>query len=102
MESLIYRHFDVIEKFIQEFKEGQSFYKSAIKKTQQMQAEHKMNLVIFNFEIYTSKYPELYQYLVGNTKDEYQQRSKWDSLRCHENFVAGLQKFLKSVSISYK
>lgn len=99
MNRLIYRHFGVLEKFISEFKEGEASRLIAVGKRQRDKAEYKMDLVIFNFEIYTSKYPEIYNFFLGEFQDEFKRREEWDRLRSRENFATYLKQLLNSVSM---
>ncbi len=99
MNHLILRHFEVLEQFITEFKQAEALRLIAVRKRQRDKAEYKMDLVIFNFEIYTSKYPEIYNFFLGEFQDEFKKREKWDRLRSRENFVPYLQKLLDSVSM---
>lgn len=98
MNHLIYRHFDVIEQFIKDFKTAEGLYQIADRKRRRDRANYKMDLVIFNFEIYTSKYPEIYNFFLGKIDDEFKKREEWDRLRSRENFVGYLKSFLKFIS----
>ena len=98
MNPLIFRHFEVLEKFVLEFKDGEALRLTAVSKRQRDKAEYNMDLVIFNFEIYTSKYPEIYNFYLGKFQDEFKKREEWDRLRSRENFVPYLENLLASVS----
>ncbi|MFC6859464.1 hypothetical protein [Zunongwangia atlantica] len=99
MNHLIYRHFDVIEQFIKDFKTAEGLYQIADRKRRRDRANYKMDLVIFNFEIYTSKYPEIYNFFLGEFQDEFKRREEWDRLRSRENFATYLKQLLNSVSM---
>lgn len=98
MNYLICRHYNVIEQFVKDFKAAEALFYLATQKSQQNQANYKMDLVIFNFEIYTSKYPEIYNFFLGKIDDEFKKREEWDRLRSREKFVGYLKSLLKFIS----
>ncbi|WBL23315.1 hypothetical protein [Zunongwangia sp. HRR-M8] len=99
MNYLVFRHFSVLEKFISEFNESKSLLSVASNKREQSKAEYKMDLVIFNFEIYTSKYPEIYNFFLGKINDEFKRREAWDKLRSKDNFVPYLKNLMNSFQV---
>ena len=99
MNRLILRHFEVLEQFISDFKRAEALLLIAVGKRQRDKAEYKMDPVIFNFEIYTSKYPEIYNFFLGKFQDEFKKREEWDRLRSRENFVPYLKNLMNSVGM---
>ncbi|MDN3594908.1 hypothetical protein [Zunongwangia endophytica] len=99
MYHLVFRHFSVLEQFISEFNESKSLLSSASDKKERSKAEYKMDLVIFNFEIYTSKFPEIYNFFLGKINDEFKRREEWDRLRSKDNFVPYLSRLMNSFQV---